>query len=259
MRTVAYRFISLSILTLLYSSSVSAFQSTTPSKVTASRASLISRRAISSDNHDESLIQSAAKIAATASLCALLSTTAAPLPAQAYNPDDFASDTVKNTIQLLQSAKGDADATSRAYETLGEIIAEGAGVGGAINYKGVQLERGYVADEDTTIYNPGLTLLTESEKERLLAAVIENRQAGLSSKVWNEQLDLGFSELKMRLDPLHMNELKGYLSIFPFYAAAVYVAVLGVQQFVRGLFPAAYLVGVAAVFGPVLALVASGP
>jgi hypothetical protein len=31
--------------------------------------------------------------------------------------------------------------------------------------EGVQLDRGYIADEDTAIYNPGLTLLTESDMD----------------------------------------------------------------------------------------------
>lgn len=41
---------------------------------------------------------------------------------------------------------------------------------------GVALERGYVADKDTSVYNPGLALLTESEKERLVEAVGDARK-----------------------------------------------------------------------------------
>jgi hypothetical protein len=50
--------------------------------------------------------------------------------------------------------------------------------------EGVQLNRGYIADEDTAIYNPGLSLLTESEKERLVEAVISSRKAGLAAESW---------------------------------------------------------------------------
>jgi hypothetical protein len=203
-----------------------------------------------------------AKFAATASICVsvlLFTTTSTPSIASAYIDKDYASDTVINTVQLLKDSSGNADATFKAYETLADIITEGTGIGGAVNFKGVQLERGYVADEDTTIYNPGLTLLTESEKERLLEAVIDARKAGVVAQSWNQDVEYGFEFLKQVLDPLHVNELKGYLSIFPFYAAAVYLAVIAVQQFLRDSFPIAYLVGVLAIFGPALALVAIGP
>ena len=53
---------------------------------------------------------------------------------------------------------------------------------------GVNLERGYVADEDTSIYNPGLSLLTESEKERLIEAIIDNRKGNMKAKTWNKDL-----------------------------------------------------------------------
>ena len=125
--------------------------------------------------------------------------------------------------------------------------------------EGVQLERGYVADEDTSIYNPGLTLLTESEKERLVEAVITSRKAGLATGQWSENNEFAYEYLKGTLDPLHMVELSGFLGFVPFYGALIYLAVLAVQQNLRGLFTQAYLVGVAAFFGPILALIAAGP
>jgi len=125
--------------------------------------------------------------------------------------------------------------------------------------EGVQLDRGYVADEDTSIYNPGLTLLTESEKERLVDAVIQSRKAGLANGQWSENNEYAFDFLREKLDPLHMVELSGFLKFVPFYGAFLYLAVLGVQQFVRDLFPVAYLVGVLAFFGPIIGLIAAGP
>lgn len=95
---------------------------------------------------------------------------------------------------------------------------------------GVKLERGYVADEDTTIYNPGLSLLTESEKTSLVNAVIENRKGNLAANTWSQDNEYAFDFLKTRLDPLHMTELKGYLKFFPFLGGLVYLAALGVQQ-----------------------------
>ena len=120
------------------------------------------------------------------------------------------------------------------------------------------MDRGYISDEDTSIYNPGLTLLTESEKERLVEAVIDSRKAGLKQGQWSENNEFGFEFLREKLDPFHMKELSGFLGFAPFYGAIIYLAVLAVQQFARGLFPAAYLIGVVAFFGPILALVAAG-
>ena len=124
--------------------------------------------------------------------------------------------------------------------------------------EGVHLDRGYVADEDTSIYNPGLTLLTESEKERLVEAVITARREGLQKNAWSENNEFAFEFLREKLDPFHMTELRGFLSFAPFYAGLLYLGVLGVQQFARGAFQIAYLVGVAAFFLPIVALIAAG-
>jgi hypothetical protein len=174
---------------------------------------------------------------------------------------DTAGDTVQAALQALKSSAGrPASETVSVYEGIAAMITEGQGLGGAINYQGIQLERGYIADEDTTIYNPGLTLLTESEKAGLVKALVASRKANQANPdAWNIDTQAGYDFLREKLDPLHMYELGGYLSIFPFWAGLVYLAVVAVQQFARSLFPAAYLVGVAVLFGPVLALVAAGP
>jgi hypothetical protein len=125
--------------------------------------------------------------------------------------------------------------------------------------EGIQLERGFIADEDTTIYNPGLALLTETEKERLVEAVIAARKDGLAKNQWSANNEMGYDFLREKLDPYHTVELGGYLGIVPFYGALIYLVVLGVQQNLREQFPAAYLVGVLAFFVPILALVSAGP
>jgi hypothetical protein len=125
--------------------------------------------------------------------------------------------------------------------------------------EGVQLDRGYVADEDTSIYNPGLTLLTESEKERLVDSVVQNRKAGLSAGQWSEKNEYGYEFLKFSLDPLHMAELSGFLGFVPVYGAVIYLVVLAVQQNLRNLFQQAYLVGVVSFLVPLIALIAAGP
>mmetsp|Transcript_8512 Transcript_8512/g.12324 ORF Transcript_8512/g.12324 Transcript_8512/m.12324 type:complete len:245 (+) Transcript_8512:72-806(+) len=185
-----------------------------------------------------------------------------PLPsslANAYEDSDYASDTVKQTVKDLQDAGTKSGEVLKVYENIAAIITEGKGVGGNVNYQGVQLNRGYVADEDTSIYNPGLTLLTESEKERMVEAIINARKAGLTAQSWSEDNEIGFNFLKEKLDPLHMTELKGYLGILPFYGAFLYLVTLGIQQFSRNIFQYAYVIAAALVFAPVVALIAAGP
>ncbi len=123
----------------------------------------------------------------------------------------------------------------------------------------MRLNEGYVADEDTTIYNPGLTLLTQSEKERLVASLIQNRQIGLSSNHWSENNEYAFDFLKQKLDPLHMYKLSGYLAILPYWGAILYLGALFAQQNARGVFPLVYGLCALGVFGPVVVLVANGP
>lgn len=186
-----------------------------------------------------------------------LSSVAVPPPAAiAYELNDYASETVQNAVQSVQSAVGDTAAMIKAYENIAEIITEGKGVGGEINFKGVQLDRGYISDEDTAIYNPGLTLLTESEKDRLVNAIVLSKKA---SKEWTVDTEAGYSFLRDRLDPLHMFELRGYLQVVPFYGAALYLVALAVQQISRDLFPATYIACAVAVFVPIVVLVLLGP
>ena len=191
---------------------------------------------------------------------------ATPSAVWGYGESQYLSDTVKGAIQAVRDASSTNDtpnnALVKAYENIAEIITEGKGVGGAINFQGVQLDRGFVSDEDTTIYNPGLTLLTENEKDRLVEAIVESKQQAISSnnaERWSTDLESGYSFLRERLDPLHMYELRGYLSIVPWYGAFMYLVALAIQQVARDAFPIAYIVCAAAVFLPIAVLVALGP
>ncbi|KAL7452459.1 hypothetical protein ACHAWC_004180 [Mediolabrus comicus] len=179
--------------------------------------------------------------------------------ANAYEESDYASETVTTVVQRLKDTTGNTQETFNVLEDIAKIITEGRGVGGTLTYDGVKLNEGYVADEDTTIYNPGLSLLTESEKERLTSALITNRKVSLSSNTWNENNEYAFSFLKQKLDPLHMYELGGYLKILPFWGAALYLGALFVQQNVRGVFPLVYGLCALGVFGPIVVLVVNGP
>jgi hypothetical protein len=60
---------------------------------------------------------------------------ASPLPAQAYDPSDYASETVTEAVQSLKDAAGDSETTFKVYEGIAAIITEGKGVGGSINYR----------------------------------------------------------------------------------------------------------------------------
>ena len=198
------------------------------------------------------------------STLSLTGTTVQPPSANAY--EDYISEPVQIAIKAVQDANSN-DALVKAYENIAEIITEGKGVGGSINFQGVQLDRGYVSDEDTSIYNPGLTLLTETEKTRLVDTVVESKKQQLiksgsnadNNGGWNNDLEAGYSFLRERLDPLHMYELRGYLSILPIYGAVLYLVALAVQQLARDAFPVAYIVCAAAVFAPIIVLVLVGP
>eukprot|EP00537_Pseudo-nitzschia_pungens_P011300 CAMPEP_0172382588 /NCGR_PEP_ID=MMETSP1061-20121228/544_1 /TAXON_ID=37318 /ORGANISM="Pseudo-nitzschia pungens, Strain cf. pungens" /LENGTH=309 /DNA_ID=CAMNT_0013110525 /DNA_START=180 /DNA_END=1109 /DNA_ORIENTATION=- len=227
-------------------------------KASASDESLSSSSSSSSSPSSTQRHQSTTR-AALASVGLAVAIAGASLPANAYIPSDYASETVQNAIQDLKAASGNVDETFKVYENIAGIITEGKGVGGQINYQGIQLERGYVADEDTTIYNPGLSLLTESEKERLVEGVIDARKTGLKTNQWSENNEYAFDFLRQKLDPFHTTELRGYLGIVPYYGAALYLAVLAVQQFFRDGFQVAYLVGVAAFFVPIVGLILAGP
>lgn len=101
--------------------------------------------------------------------------------------------------------------------------------------------------------------MTESEKESITAGVIASKQACVQQNTWNENDQSAFAFLRTKLDPYHTYELSGYFKILPIYAAAVYLAVLAVQQSARGIFPIAYGAGVAAIVAPALLLIVFGP
>jgi hypothetical protein len=74
----------------------------------------------------------------TAVLCGLL-LVGSPASAPAYEYTDYASETVLAAVQSLKDAAGNSEQTFKSYENIADIITEGKGVGGTINYKGVQL------------------------------------------------------------------------------------------------------------------------
>lgn len=73
-------------------------------------------------------------IASTVLASSLAIAASNPLAAQSYVPSDYASETVQEAVQALKAASGNIDGTFKAYETIAEIITEGKGVGGMVNY-----------------------------------------------------------------------------------------------------------------------------
>jgi len=208
---------------------------------------------------DYNIIENTQKQIQATILAGVLSLSLTSTTVNAYEDSDYASETVTETVQIVKDATGNVGATFKAFEGINDIVTEGRGVGGAINSKGVALERGFVADEDTSIYNPGLSLLTQSEKERLVDAIIQNRKGNVKSNTWSQDNQYAYEFLKGKLDPLFMYELKGYLTIFPYYSAIVYIAGLAAQQLARDKFSTAYVACAAAIFLPALGLIALGP
>ncbi|KAL7492280.1 hypothetical protein ACHAWT_001464 [Skeletonema menzelii] len=274
MTTTAKRLFLITAAVMMSPAAVAAFSTIQPQTVATTRTSTnyyqSSLFMSSSNSNDEHLTttttathkQRSPMLLSTLTALSIFFATPLLLPntaANAYEESDYASDTVTSVVQTLQSTTGNIDSTFAALEDVAKIITEGKGVGGQLSYDGVKLNEGYVADEDTTIYNPGLSLLTESEKERLVDAIIQNRKGGLSSNQWNENNEYAFSFLKQKLDPLHMYELGGYLKILPVWGAVLYLVALAVQQNARGVFPLVYALCALGVFGPVIVLVASGP
>lgn len=54
--------------------------------------------------------------------------------AKAYDPSDYASETVTAAVSTLKKAEGDAGKSFQAFEEIAAIIAEGKGIGGSVNY-----------------------------------------------------------------------------------------------------------------------------
>jgi hypothetical protein len=80
----------------------------------------------------------------TAVLCSVL-LVGSPASSPAYEDTDYASETVQSAVQSLKDASGNSEQTFKSYENVADIITEGKGVGGTINYKGVQLGTFFVA------------------------------------------------------------------------------------------------------------------
>lgn len=225
------------------------------------------------------LAKQAAILVAEFSFATITTASAAATANDGGGGDDYASTTITQVISALQSSTHDAKATYSILEEISKIITEGKGIGGTITYNsGITLGAGVqITDEDTTIYNPGLTLLTASEKDNLVSAMIDNRNIGLTvlpstqdgggggggvSGIvggWSTENESAFQYIKGLLDPLHMHELSGYLSILPYWGGVLYLVAIFVQKNIRDVFPLVYGLCAMGIFLPILVLIVSGP
>jgi hypothetical protein len=71
--------------------------------------------------------------------CSTMSVVGAIQPAIVNAYEDYISEPVQIAIKAVQDANTN-DALVKAYENIAEIITEGKGVGGSINFQGVQLD-----------------------------------------------------------------------------------------------------------------------
>lgn len=131
-----FRMLSAIILLLQLSSQVAALSTTARRAVDLRTTRQNPSHLLASMNENEEHKENNNHPLLAASLAAVIASGVAfnPMPAHAYVPSDYASDTVQNVIGELKQASGNVDATFKAYENIAGIITEGKGVGGMVNY-----------------------------------------------------------------------------------------------------------------------------
>ena len=118
-----------SLILLLVSSSTYGFvpQATTSSPLAQKRTTELQAKSKQS-------IENALASSLLAASVAVTVASSPVLPAQAYSSSDYASETVKGVIAKMKESRGNLEGTFQTYETVAEIITEGKGVGGMVNY-----------------------------------------------------------------------------------------------------------------------------
>lgn len=93
---------------------------------------------MANSNNSDDILRPILSTMTTASLAFTLAiastTTTSPLPANAYEESDYASETVTNVVSQLKSNAGNVDGTFTTLEEVAKIITEGKGVGGTLTY-----------------------------------------------------------------------------------------------------------------------------
>lgn len=90
--------------------------------------------------------------------------------------------------------------------------------------------------------------LPPSLKREAATRLAELKAVGRDSWSENDMIE-SYGFLKRQLDPYHIVELQGYLSVLPFVGVSVYALLIGVQKFLPAFFPAAYIISAVLLFG----------
>ena len=96
--------------------------------------------------------------------------------------------------------------------------------------------------------NPETGFLGQAERLDVFRELASRRD---ESGLWTQDNVESFKALRAALDPLHVTDLKGYLSFAGLLGGGLYIAALWVQQTLPEIFPAVYLF-LRLVFAPVL-------
>jgi len=100
--------------------------------------------------------------------------------------------------------------------------------------------------------NDDEALIDPREKKEVVRTLIQKKKD--DSAAWNEEVALGYSIIKRKLDPYNVVALAGYLKAAPFVGGALYLALIWVQKNVPSVFDYAYVAGAAAFFLPFVAI-----
>ena len=97
------------------------------------------------------------------------------------------------------------------------------------------------------------TLLTRTKYKYRIIKTINDKHVTLGKQnEWDQALNYESGELKRRVDPYRTVDLSGYLSIAPYFGGVIYLALLGIQQFIPEIFTFAYPFGVAVFCLPIV-------
>ena len=97
--------------------------------------------------------------------------------------------------------------------------------------------------------NPETGFLGQAERLDVFRELASRRD---ESGLWTQDNVESFKALRAALDPLHVTDLKGYLSFAGLLGGGLYIAALWVQQTLPEIFPAVYLFLAACFSAPVL-------
>ena len=159
---------------------------------------------------------------------------APPLRHARQRPHRAAAESAEAALAISQNLEAFANAVS----------ATDAGLAMARIYEAIPKD-----DVSLDAVNPETGFLSQAERLDAFRALASRRgEAGL----WTEDNVASYKALRANLDPLHVIDLKNYLSFAGLLGGGLYIAALWVQQAVPDVFPAVYLFLAGCFSAPVL-------